>query len=55
MITTENWPRVTELSQIENLVLYSRLYTILYSTCFIEPECYIAYDDAIYHVRSGAI
>ena len=51
--TTENRSLVTELPQIENLVLYSRLYTILYSTCFI--ECYITYDDAIYHVRSGAI
>ena len=38
--------KLTELPQIENLVLYSRLYTIQYSTCFI--ECYIAYDDAEY-------
>ena len=30
------------LYSIENLMLYSRLCTILYSTCYI--ECYITYD-----------
>ena len=32
---TENQQRVTELPLIE-VVLYSRLYTVLYSTCYID-------------------